>query len=58
MCRRKFGFISIIIILICINPLFANQKCLYLCAFRFSGSNLSLAVQISVSWSVGPVGTV
>jgi hypothetical protein len=25
---------------------------------NFSGSNLLLAVQISVPWSVGPVGTV
>jgi hypothetical protein len=24
MCRRKFGFISIIFNLICFNPLFAN----------------------------------
>jgi hypothetical protein len=24
MCRKKFGFISVILILICINPLFAN----------------------------------
>jgi hypothetical protein len=24
MCERKFGFISVIFILICINPLFAN----------------------------------
>jgi hypothetical protein len=23
-CRRKFGFISVIFILLCINPLFAN----------------------------------
>jgi hypothetical protein len=30
---------------------------LFVC-INFSGSNLLLAVQISVLWSVGPVGTV
>jgi hypothetical protein len=30
---------------------------LFVC-INFSGSNLLLVVQISVSWSVGPVGTV
>jgi hypothetical protein len=29
-----------------------------LCVFNFSGSNLVLAIQISVPWLVGPVGTV
>jgi hypothetical protein len=24
MCRRKIGFISVIVILLCINPLFAS----------------------------------
>jgi hypothetical protein len=58
MCRRKFGFISIIFILICINPLFASYKCFYLCAFKFNGANQLLVVQRSVSWPSGLVGTV
>jgi hypothetical protein len=33
-------------------------KCLYLCAFIFAVNQLVLAVQLGVSWSVGPMGTV
>jgi hypothetical protein len=27
LCRRNIGFISVIFILLCINPLFASYKC-------------------------------
>jgi hypothetical protein len=57
-CRRKFGFISVIIILKCINPLNASYNYLYLCAFNLQWLRLVLAVQASAPWSVGPVGTV
>jgi hypothetical protein len=33
MCRGKFGLIAVIFIFICIDPLNASKKCLYLCAF-------------------------
>jgi hypothetical protein len=57
-CVGKFGFISVIFILLCINPLFANLKCLY---FVYLNSGLQTLVPCcprECSWSLGPVGTV
>jgi hypothetical protein len=58
MCRRKFGFISFIFIFICTNSLNVARNAFICVHLICSGSNLLLAVQISVPWSVGLVGTV
>jgi hypothetical protein len=40
MCRRKFGLIAVVFMFICINPLNASWKCLYLCAFKIQWCKL------------------
>jgi hypothetical protein len=39
MCRRKFGFISAIVIFICINPHMLARMPLF-CACNFSGAKI------------------
>jgi hypothetical protein len=58
MCRRKFGFISGIIIFICINPLYASKKCLYFVHLNSLVQKLVTCFPMECSWSLGPVGTV
>jgi hypothetical protein len=39
MCGRKFDYIFVIFVFICVNPLNTSKKCFYLCAFKFNGAN-------------------
>jgi hypothetical protein len=58
MCERKFGSISVIFILLCINPLFTSYECTYFVYLNLVVPNLVTCCPRECSWSLGPVGTV